>query len=207
MNGGLTVWILAGVGVALGYGLGSLTSAVVVAKIKGFPDPRTAGSGNPGATNVLRLGGRLAAGLTLVGDVLKGALPVALALPFLTGWPLAAVAVAPVLGHTFPVYSRLRGGGKGVATAFGVFLALTPVVALALVATWGIVAALFRFSSVAAIVAAGSAPLWLYLWCAEPPMLALAGILAVLLIARHQDNIRRLLAGEEERIGKRPGAA
>lgn len=201
------VWIGAAIGFAGAYALGSLTSAVVASKVMGFPDPRTSGSGNPGATNVLRLGGKAAAGVTLAGDVLKGVVPVAIALPFLTGWSLALVALAPVLGHMFPLYSGLRNGGKGVATAFGVFLALVPVVAGALIVTWLVVAGLFRFSSVAAMAAAASAPAWLWLWRPEPPLIALAILLAALLIARHHTNIRRLLAGEEERIGESPGTA
>jgi len=198
------VWIAAIVGFAAAYALGSLTSAVVAARVMGFPDPRTAGSGNPGATNVLRLGGRTAAGVTLAGDLLKGVLPVALALPFLAGWPLALVALAPVLGHMFPLFTRLRGGGKGVATAFGVFLALTPVVAGALAATWLAVAAALRYSSVAPIAAAAAAPLLLAWLRPEPPLIALGAVIALLLIARHHTNIRRLYTGEEERIGEAP---
>lgn len=196
------VWTGTAIGFVAAYALGSLTSAVVASKVMAFPDPRASGSGNPGATNVLRLGGKAAAGVTLAGDVLKGAVPVAAALPFLAGWPLALVALAPVLGHMFPLYSGLRGGGKGVATAFGVFLALAPVVAMVLIATWLVVAGLFRFSSVAAMAAAVSAPAWLWLWRPEPALIALGILLAILLIARHHTNIRRLLSGEEERIGE-----
>lgn len=198
------IWIAAVIGFLAAYALGSLTSAVVAARFMGFPDPRTTGSGNPGATNVLRLGGRAAAAVTLAGDLLKGVIPVALALPFLAGWPLGLVALAPVLGHMFPLYTRLRGGGKGVATAFGVFLALTPVVAAALAATWLAVAGAFRYSSVAAMVAAAAAPLLLAWLRPEPPLIALGAAIAVLLIARHHTNIRRLLTGEEERIGEAP---
>lgn len=198
------VWMAAVIGFAAAYALGSLTSAVVAARVMGFPDPRTAGSGNPGATNVLRLGGRTAATVTLAGDLLKGVIPVALALPFLVGWPLALVALAPVLGHMFPLYTQGRGGGKGVATAFGVFLALSPMVAGPLAVIWLAVAAAFRYSSLAAMVAAAAAPLLLVWLRPEPPLIALGAVVAVLLIARHHTNIRRLLTGEEERIGETP---
>jgi glycerol-3-phosphate acyltransferase PlsY len=199
----LQTWLLTVVAFAVAYAVGSLTSAVVVSRFMGLPDPRHAGSRNPGATNVLRLGGKLPAALTLVADILKGTIPVAVALIWLTGWPLAVVAAAPFLGHLFPVYYGLRGGGKGVATGLGVYLALIPPVAGCLVGTWLAVAAITRYSSLSALVAAVSVPLWTLFWRPEPPLIALGSLLAALLIYRHKGNIARLVHGEEERIGQK----
>ncbi len=206
MTGGAGPWLVVAAAFAAAFAIGSLTSAVVVARALGAPDPRTAGSGNPGATNMLRLAGRLGGALTLAGDVLKGTLPVVAAGMWLAGWPLAVVAVAPFLGHLFPLYSGFRRGGKGVATGFGVFLALAPQIALALAGTWLAAAALFRYSSLSALIAAASAPLWILWLRPAPPLLAVGVVLAGLLIWRHEDNIRRLLRGEEERIGEKSRA-
>lgn len=197
-------WLLTAAAFAAAYAIGSLTSAVVVARAMGLPDPRYHGSGNPGATNILRLGGKAAAGLTLATDIAKGALPVAAALPWLGGWHLAAVAAAPFLGHLFPLYSGFRHGGKGVATGLGVYLALAPPVAASLVATWLAVAALTRYSSLSALAAAVSVPLWTVFWYpGERPLVALGVFLAALLVYRHKGNIARLWKGEESRIGEK----
>lgn len=204
MNPDLGSWLIVAGAFIAAYAIGSLTSAVVVARAMGLPDPRYHGSGNPGATNILRLGGKLAAGLTLVTDILKGTLPVAVALLWLHGWQLALVAAAPFLGHLFPVYSGFRHGGKGVATGLGVYLALAPPVAGLLIATWLVVAGVTRYSSLSALAAAVSLPLWSALWYpGDRPLLALGVFLAALLIYRHQGNIARLLRGEESRMGKK----
>jgi len=200
----VALWLITAVAFAGAYAVGSLTSAVVVARLMGLPDPRYHGSGNPGATNILRLGGKAAAGLTLATDIGKGTLPVAVAMVWLGGWPLAVVAAAPFLGHLFPVYSGFRHGGKGVATGLGVYLAIAPLVAGSLVATWLAVAAITRYSSLSALVAAVSVPAWSLYWHpGERSLVALGVVLAVLLVYRHQGNIVRLLRGEESRIGEK----
>lgn len=202
MNPDVTLWLVTAVAFAAAYAVGSLTSAVVVARLMGIPDPRYHGSGNPGATNILRLGGRAAAGLTLATDIAKGTVPVAVAMVWLDGWPLAAVAAAPFLGHLFPLYSGFRHGGKGVATGLGVYLAAAPAVAGSLVVTWLAVAAVSRYSSLSALAAAVSVPLWTALWYpGERPLVALGVLLAALLVYRHKGNIARLVRGEESRIG------
>jgi glycerol-3-phosphate acyltransferase PlsY len=188
------------------YLIGSISSAIVVARAMGLPDPRAVGSRNPGATNMLRYAGKTAAALTLLGDVLKGVVPVLVGRA-VTGDPaiLAATAAGAFLGHLFPVFFGFHGG-KGVATALGVSLALNPWLGLSLAATWLAVAALFRYSSLSALVAALVAPFyagWLMPHLAY--VLMMAGMSA-LLIVRHRANIRRLLAGREGRIGdKRAG--
>ena len=184
----------------LGYLMGSISSAVVIARMMGLKDPRTEGSGNPGATNILRYGGRKAAVLTLVGDVLKGVVPVLIARA-LTQDPviLAAVVVAAFLGHLYPVFFGFKGG-KGVATAFGVFAALNPWLGLAMAVSWLIVAAAFRYSSLAALTTAALVPV--YVWWLQPgtAYLLMALVVVALLFWRHRDNIRRLLAGTESKI-------
>ena len=169
----------------------------------GLPDPRGAGSGNPGATNVLRMAGRGPAALTLAGDVLKGVAPVLLA-SALSRSPtvVALAALAAFLGHLYPLYFRFRGG-KGMATALGAIAALAWPVAGVMCATWLVVAAATRYSSLASMTAAVAAPvaaLWLALHPASAGVLAL---IAVLLLWRHRANIRRLLRGTESRIGQR----
>ncbi|OGI44844.1 MAG: glycerol-3-phosphate acyltransferase [Candidatus Muproteobacteria bacterium RIFCSPHIGHO2_01_FULL_65_16] len=184
------------------YLLGSVSSAIVVARLMGLRDPRQVGSRNPGATNILRYGGKVAAVLTLLGDVLKGALAV-LAARALTADPgiIALSGFLAFLGHLFPVYFGFRGG-KGVATAFGVWLAVSPLVGLLLAGTWLLVAALFRYSSLAALTAALAVPV--YVWWLVPgtPYLVAGVAISAALIVRHRSNIRKLLAGKETRIGK-----
>ncbi|HCY12895.1 MAG TPA: acyl-phosphate glycerol 3-phosphate acyltransferase [Gammaproteobacteria bacterium] len=187
----------------LGYLVGSISSAVLVCKLLGLPDPRHEGSGNPGATNVLRLGSKPGAALTLAGDVLKGVVPV-LAARWLSDDSLviSLAALAAFLGHLFPVFFRFHGG-KGVATALGLFAAISPLLALMLVATWLAVALVFRFSSLAALVSAILAPVYAWWIPGQPDYALLALVLALTLFWRHRDNIRRLLNGTESRIGKR----
>lgn len=185
----------------IAYLFGSVSSAIVVARSLGLPDPRTVGSRNPGATNILRYGGKRAAAATLLGDVLKGVLPVLLARALTDEiWVLAATAFAAFLGHLYPVFFGFHGG-KGVATALGVWLALDPWVALALAATWLATAAVFRYSSLAALVASALAPLYVAWLLPGAAFFVLALVMSALLFLRHKDNIRRLLAGQETRIG------
>lgn len=182
------------------YLAGSISSAILVSKLAGLPDPRANGSGNPGATNVLRLAGKKAAALTLFGDMLKGLAPVLIAkylgLPPLA---LAGVALAAFLGHLYPVFFSFRGG-KGVATFLGVLLGLTWWVGGAVILTWLIIALLTRYSSLAALSAAFLAPLYLH-WVGAPAEFMLVGvIMTTFLLWRHQGNIRNLLSGTETRI-------
>lgn len=191
------------VGIAIvSYLVGSIASAVLVARLFHLPDPRQAGSGNPGATNVLRLGGKKAALLTLFGDLGKGLLPV-LVLRALNA-PEAALAVAALaafVGHIFPVFFGFKGG-KGVATAAGALLALNPLIGLITVGTWLVSAVITRYSSLsailAAVVAASSA-----LYLAPPATMVAVSLMAMMLIYRHHRNIRRLINGEEPKIGKK----
>ena len=193
-------WLLFTLG---GYLIGSISSAVLISRVMGLPDPRLEGSGNPGATNVLRLGNKAAAALTLVGDLLKGTLPVLFALQVSGDQSVVAGAAAGAfLGHLFPVFFKFEGG-KGVATALGVFLAVNPLMGLGLAVTWLATALVFRFSSLAALVAAASAPAWAWWTTQDPVYIALAIGLAGVLIWRHRANIRRLINGEESRIGKK----
>lgn len=196
--------------IVIAYLIGSLSFAVLVSRAFGLPDPHTYGSGNPGATNVLRTGNRLAAALTLVGDGAKGWLAVVLAQRFAwrfgvddTG--IALVAVAVFLGHLWPVFFRFKGG-KGVATAAGILFALDWRVGLGTLATWLIIAAFFRYSSLAALAAAAFAPFFTALVLGFDAYAAAVLVVAVLLVWRHADNIRKLIAGTESRIGgKGPG--
>jgi len=188
----------------LAYLLGSVSSAIVVSRVLGLADPRQVGSKNPGATNVLRYGGKKAAALTLAGDMLKGVIPVLLAHALSTDPViLALTALAAFLGHVFPVFHGFRGG-KGVATAAGVLLALHPAVGLSLLVVWLAMAFVFRYSSLAALVAAVAAPVATAWFVPQWPAIAAALVISVVLIARHQQNIRNLLAGRESRIGKKP---
>jgi glycerol-3-phosphate acyltransferase PlsY len=187
--------------IVIGYLAGSISTAILVCRAMGLPDPRSEGSRNPGATNVLRFGGKKAAAITLAGDFLKGLLPVLLArLAGLEDLGLALTALAAFLGHLYPVFFGFEGG-KGVATAFGAILGLSWPVALAALVTWLFMAFVVRISSLSALTAAVLTPLlgwWFNLSFAYN-----AAILAmvVLLIWRHRSNIRNLLAGAEDKIG------
>jgi acyl phosphate:glycerol-3-phosphate acyltransferase len=190
----------------IAYLIGSISFAVITSRAFGLPDPRTYGSGNPGATNVLRSGKKAAAALTLIGDGAKGWVAVAIASrfaePAVVDSAMAAAALAVVLGHMYPAFFRFQGG-KGVATALGVLFGLDLRVAIGTLATWLIIAAFFRISSLAALISALFAPvfaLFLYRDAAHPYFMTLAGI-AMLLIWRHKANIRKLLAGTEGRLG------
>jgi glycerol-3-phosphate acyltransferase PlsY len=196
------------------YLIGSLSFAVLVSRVMGLNDPRTYGSKNPGATNVLRSGSKPAAIITLLLDALKGWLPVVAVKWWGEAWGLgdgtvALVGLAAFLGHLYPVFFRLQGG-KGVATAAGVIVGFEPWLGLAALATWAIIAFFFRYSSLASIVTALFAPAF-YLfghrvaWDAPSAMVVSLAAMGVLLVWRHADNINRLLAGKESRLGaKKP---
>ncbi|QPR34582.1 glycerol-3-phosphate 1-O-acyltransferase PlsY [Delftia acidovorans] len=201
------------------YLIGSLSFAVIVSRAMGLNDPRTYGSGNPGATNVLRSGSKAAAAVTLLLDAAKGWLPVALVQWFgsrfgLGDGTVAMVALAAFLGHLYPVFFRFKGG-KGVATALGVLLGISVWLGLAVALTWLIIAVFFRYSSLAALVASVFAPVYYLLcsgvvWYAETPIAAAIVAMAALLIWRHRENIQRLMAGKESRLGSKkadPAAA
>ena len=193
------------------YLIGSLSFAVIVSRGMGLQDPRHYGSGNPGATNVLRSGNKAAALLTLAFDALKGYVPVLLALVYGPAWGISEMTVsfvglAAFVGHLWPVFFGFKGG-KGVATAAGVLLALNPGLGAATLLTWVIIAVFFRYSSLASIVAALFAPFYqLLIWGAAPSLLALC-IMSLLLLWRHQPNMRKLFAGTESRIGAKAAAA
>jgi glycerol-3-phosphate acyltransferase PlsY len=199
-----TAWLLLIVLVGA-YLLGSISFAVLVSRLMGLPDPHTYGSKNPGATNVLRTGSKLAALLTLIGDSTKGAVAVLAAAPFVAApAELALVGLAAFLGHLYPVFHRFEGG-KGVATAAGVLLALDWRLGAGTLITWAVIAVFLRYSSLAALVAALFAPLGaavLLGWEAGVVVLAMAAFM----VARHKGNIQRLLAGTEPRIGAKKEA-
>ncbi len=193
--------------VLIAYLMGSLSFAVIVSRAFGLPDPRSYGSRNPGATNVLRTGKRIAAFLTLIGDGGKGWLAVFLAARYAAGYGVdttgvATCAFAVFLGHLFPVFFRFKGG-KGVSTAGGILLAIHPWLGLATFATWIVIALLFRYSSLAAVVAAIFAPLYYFFLFGARQMLPALVLISVLLLWRHKTNILNLVAGKEGRIGER----
>ncbi len=197
-------WIVAVTGA---YLLGSVSFAVVVSRLFGLADPRSYGSGNPGATNVLRSGSRAAAALTLLGDAAKGAVAVWLVRAF--GPPLgigelgaALAALAAFTGHLYPVFHRFRGG-KGVATFLGALLALQPVAGLAACASWLVMAFAARYSSLASITSALIAPAAVYWLTGTAEVAIVIAAMSLLLIARHRANIGNLLAGKERRIGEK----
>ena len=188
------------------YLIGSISFAIVVSYCYGLDDPRSYGSGNPGATNVLRSGRRVAAALTLLGDGAKGWFAVFLALQFAAGFSfddtsLALVGLAAFLGHLYPAYFRFRGG-KGVATALGVLVGFSLWLGLATLATWIVVALMFRISSLAALTAALFAPVYAVLQFGVNAQTVAVLAMSMFLFWRHRANIRKLIAGEEARIGR-----
>lgn len=196
--------------IVIAYLIGSLSFAVIVSKALGLPDPHTYGSGNPGATNVLRTGRKAAAVLTLLGDGGKGWLAVFGAAQLtgqtvLSGADLALAGLAVVVGHMFPVFHRFQGG-KGVATAAGALLGLNAWLGLGTLATWLAMFAFFRISSVAALVSALFAPVYAFWLFGLRPVLPAVAAIALLLIWRHKENIARLLRGEEGRVGGKPSS-
>jgi glycerol-3-phosphate acyltransferase PlsY len=197
--------LIAVLAVFMAYLLGSVPFAVICSRLFGLADPRSYGSKNPGATNVLRSGNKAAAATTLLGDMAKGWLAVFLAQSYGGGYGfgeafIGCVALAVFFGHLYPVFLRFKGG-KGVATAAGVLLAIDPRLGLAVFATWLAIAALLRYSSLAALIAAASAPLFaFFLWGSDIRLLAV-GIVAMALIGKHWPNLQRLMAGTEPQIG------
>lgn len=197
--------------VLLSYLLGSLSFAVIVSKFMGLSDPRSYGSKNPGATNVLRSGNKKAAALTLLFDAVKGWIPVVWVLNHGAAFGLgeataAAAGLAAFLGHLYPVFFRFQGG-KGVATALGVLMGVSPILGLAIAMTWLGVAWFFRYSSLAALLAAILAPVYYALladvlwWSFNGALFGLLCAMGVLLVWRHRDNINRLIAGTESKLG------
>ncbi|MEB4592737.1 glycerol-3-phosphate 1-O-acyltransferase PlsY [Candidatus Thiothrix sp. Deng01] len=194
--------------IVLAYLLGSISTAIITCRLMRLPDPRTVGSNNPGATNVLRHGGKKAAAITLLGDLLKGLVPVLVArFAFgITdyGW-LILIGIAAFLGHLYPAYYGFKGG-KGVATAIGVFLGVNVWGGLAFVATWLLMAKGFKISSLAALIATALSPLYFWLLTGHGWLTAGVAFMAVLIFWRHQSNIRNLLTGKEDKIQSREGA-
>ncbi len=184
--------------VIFAYVLGSISTAIITCKLMGLPDPRTEGSENPGATNVHKIGGKKAAVITLVGDLLKGLIPVLIGV--LLGADeliLSVIAMAAFVGHLYPVFFAFRGG-KGVATAFGVILGLSWPVALAILITWLSVYYLFKLSALSALVTALVMPLYFYYIDGSITFTVMAGILSALLILRHRSNIEKIIDGTED---------
>ena len=198
------------------YLLGSLSFAVIVSRLMGLSDPRSYGSKNPGATNVLRSGNKKAAIFTLLFDAIKGWVPVFWVVQYGAAYGLndstaAAAGVAAFMGHLFPVFFRFQGG-KGVATALGVLMGVNPLLGLAIALTWIAVAWFFRYSSLAALMAAILAPVYYALggdvvWPLQSPMLGLLCVMGIFLVWRHRDNVNRLLAGTESKLGAKKEAS
>jgi acyl phosphate:glycerol-3-phosphate acyltransferase len=185
------------------YLIGSISSAIIVCKIMGLPDPRTEGSKNPGATNVLRIGGKKAAFITLLGDALKGLIPVLIAKWYgFSDSTIALVAFAAFLGHLFPVFFNFEGG-KGVATFIGCLLALSLPTACGWIATWLIVAFIFRYSSLAALTASFLVPFYMAYFEPIPVYILIVSLMAFILFIRHRQNMINLWRGKEKRIGKK----
>ncbi|HDK38383.1 MAG TPA: glycerol-3-phosphate 1-O-acyltransferase [Thiolapillus brandeum] len=187
--------------VPLAYLLGSISSAIIVCQLMGLPDPRTQGSNNPGATNVLRLGGKKAAATTLLGDALKGLIPMLIA-HALDATPLifALVGMAAFLGHLYPVFFGFQGG-KGVATALGVQFGLSWMIGLSIAAVWLFVAKVMNVSSLAALVAMALAPVIVWWFWPAPELITMQVVMSTILFWRHRKNIQNLLSGKEGKIG------
>ena len=205
-------WWFGPLAALLAYLAGSLSFAVIVSRLMHLDDPRSYGSGNPGATNVLRSGNKIAAALTLLFDGLKAFIPLWCVQQYgvefgLAGGTVAAVAMAAFLGHLFPVFFKFKGG-KGVATAIGASFGIHPLLGVATGLTWLIIAYFFRYSSLAALVAAFFTPVYYLLcdgvaWRSEPAVTVALGLIAGLLLWRHKANIGRLISGSEPRIGRK----
>jgi glycerol-3-phosphate acyltransferase PlsY len=183
--------------IVVAYAAGSLSSAIIISKLLALPDPRSQGSGNPGATNMLRIGGKKAAAFTLLGDFLKGVMPVLLARALGTSFEIQLlVALAAFFGHLYPIFFGFKGG-KGIATALGVFIALSPKVALACLIIWLGVYRWKKVSSLAGLSATGSAPLIAWLLTHSAAFTLFGSVLALFIFWRHRHNLRNLLAGTE----------
>jgi glycerol-3-phosphate acyltransferase PlsY len=185
------------------YIIGSISSAVITCKLMGLEDPRLSGSKNPGATNVLRNAGKTAAIITLIGDMFKGVLPVLIAIYLGVDYNvLALVAFAAFIGHLYPVFLKFKGG-KGVATALGVYLALDWRIGLSVIGIWLLTAFVFKRSSLAALVASLCAPFLIWQLTHLTPLIIMSAVLTVMLYWRHRSNIQNLISGKEEKIGKK----
>jgi len=188
--------------IILAYLMGSINSAIIVCKLMGLPSPLSVGSGNPGATNVLRLGNKKAAAITMIGDVLKGIIPVIIGhLLHASSLSLSLIAMAAVIGHIFPIFFKFKGG-KGVATTLGVILALNIYLGLAVLATWLVMAIVFRYSSLSSLMACAWCPLYAYFIIGYSSVWPLL-VIAIIVIIRHQANIKRLWTGTESKIGQK----
>lgn len=199
--------IIAVIVAVLAYLIGSISFAVVVSRVMNLPSPHTYGSGNPGATNVLRTGNKAAALLTLVGDALKGWVVVVIAKAYFANvtpaeWIISVAVIAVFIGHLFPIFHGFKGG-KGVATAAGILFGINPILGLATMATWLIIAFFFRYSSLAALAAAVFAPIYCFFLFGSNLIALAVTLMSVLLIWRHKSNIQNLLNGKESRIGKK----
>ena len=189
--------------VILAYFIGSVSTAILACKLLGKPDPRTVGSKNPGATNVLRYAGKKAAIITLLGDSLKGLIPVAIGHALGLGWGwLVAIGFAAFLGHLYPLFYGFKGG-KGVATAMGVYIGLHPVIGLAVIATWLAMAFAFNISSLAALIATLLAPFYFYFVTGSMPLLVGLVLITLLIYWRHRSNIQHILDGTEGKISRK----
>lgn len=186
------------------YLVGSIPTGIIVAKILGAPDPRSAGSGNIGATNVGRVGGKAAGIITLIGDVLKGFLIILIAFYMFGNSPkeVSIAGLAVFLGHLFPLFLKFKGG-KGVATALGVFLAIGWLQAALALFIFITIAAIFRYVSVGSMISAASMPVIFSFFKSTQPYMPLAAIIAVFIILKHSDNIKRLIQGTENKIGRK----
>jgi glycerol-3-phosphate acyltransferase PlsY len=187
-------WLL----VPAAYLIGSVSSAIIVCRLMGLDDPREHGSGNPGATNVMRIGGKKAAAITLVGDALKGLIPVLIAKMLgVDSIILASVVFAAFLGHLYPIFFGFQGG-KGVATTLGLTLSLTWILGLVVSATWFMVYKITKISSLSALVAAVLTPLYVWFIIEDSALVGVFILISVILLWRHKSNIQRLMAGEEK---------
>lgn len=183
--------------IPIAYLIGSVSSAIIICRLMGLPDPRGQGSGNPGATNVMRIGGKKAAGITLLGDLLKGLIPVYAANAFgVSSEILALTGLAAFLGHLYPVFFGFKGG-KGVATSIGVLLGFSWWLGLAFIATWLVVYKLRKISSLSALCASVLSPVYAWFIAGNLPLVIASLAMTALLLYRHKSNIKRLLAGEE----------
>jgi glycerol-3-phosphate acyltransferase PlsY len=183
--------------IPVAYLIGSISSAIIICRLMGLPDPREQGSGNPGATNVMRIGGKKAAGIALLGDSLKGLLPVYAAIAL--GLPaelIAATGLAAFMGHLYPIFFGFKGG-KGVATSVGVLLGFSWLLGLAFMATWFLIYKLGKISSLSALVASILSPVFAWYLVGDMPIVAASIAMMIFLLYRHKSNIQRLLAGDE----------
>jgi len=191
--------------IILAYFIGSLSAAIISCKILGKVDPRTVGSKNPGATNVLRHGGKKAAIITLLGDMFKGVIPVTIGHFMGLSWDwLVLIGIAAFMGHLYPVYYGFKGG-KGVATAFGVYLGLNPILGIVVLLTWMVSAIVFNISSLSALIATLIAPVYFYVVTGSLPLFLGLLVITVMIYWRHRSNIIELVDGTEDKIVEKDG--